>query len=240
MINVGTSGWQFDNWKGRFYKDGLPKREWLPVYAETFDTVEVNNTFYQLPDPETLERWREVTPPDFTFAIKASRYITHMKKLTDPTEPVQTLYRRLEPLGEQIGPILFQLPPNWHQNVERLEAFLETLSADHRHVFEFRDPTWFGPATMEALAAHDAAFCMYELGPTLSPLAHTTRLAYVRLHGRDPAYEGRYASEVLDTWAGRVRSWVSDGMDVYVYFNNTSGDGHAPFGAQRLLERVRS
>ncbi len=238
MTTVGTSGWQFDNWSGRFYDAGTPKESWLAAYAQTFSSVEVNNTFYQLPERSKLERWREATPPDFTFAIKANRYITHLKKLLDPVEPLATLYRHLEPLEDRIGPILFQLPPNWHRNAGRLEAFLDHLSAQHRHVFEFRDPTWFHPETIEALADHDAAFCTYDLGAKQSPVALTSDLAYVRLHGEETAYEGRYSEDALATWAGRVREWSREGRDVFVYFNNTSGDGHAPFDAQRLRHRL--
>jgi len=235
MVDVGTSGWQFDNWKGHFYTSGTPKADWLPVYADTFDSVEVNNTFYQRPDAEKLQRWRRQTPNSFTFSIKANRYITHLKKFIDPEEPLQTLYRSLEPLGDRMGPILFQCPPNWHQNVDRLENFLDQLSDHHRHAFEFRDSTWFHPATLDALTRHDAAFCIYELGAQRrSPIAETGQFVYVRLHGPETAYEGAYPEEALTAWARRVRDWSRDGYDVFVYFNNTSGEGHAPFDARRF------
>jgi uncharacterized protein YecE (DUF72 family) len=235
MIVVGTSGWQFDNWDGRFYASDTPKEDWLSVYATSFGSVEVNNTFYQRPDAEKLRRWREQTPDSFTFSIKANRYITHLKKFIDPEEPLQTLYRSLEPLGDRLGPILFQCPPNWHQNVDRLEAFLDELSEHHRHAFEFRDSTWFHPATLDALTRHDAAFCIYELGSKQrSPIAQTADFAYVRLHGPETAYEGAYSDEALTTWARRARDWSREGRDVFVYFNNTSGEGHAPFDARRF------
>jgi uncharacterized protein YecE (DUF72 family) len=235
---IGTSGWQHDPFAGRFYPDDLATSDRLSFYAETFDSVEVNNTFYQSPDEETLHAWRAQTPDDFTFAVKANQYITHFKKLKDPAEPVQNLYRNVEPLGDRLGPILFQCPPNWHQNLERLHAFLETLSSDYRHVFEFRDPTWLNEGTTEALAAHDAAFCIYDFGDRETLRTVTTDWAYVRLHGAGEKYRGRYADAALDDWAGTIADWRAEGRDVYVYFNNTAGEGHAPHDAQRLRDRV--
>lgn len=234
---IGTSGWQHDNWTG-VYPDDLTQSDWLAHYARTFTTVEVNNTFYQRPDAETLRTWRRQTPEDFTFAIKANQYITHFKKLKDPAEPVQNLYRSLEPLGDALGPILFQCPPNWHQNLDRLRQFLDTLSDEYRHVFEFRDPTWLNDGTADALAAHEAAFCIYDFGDRSTLRTVTADWVYVRLHGAGEAYRGRYSDEALDEWARQVREWTEEGRDVYVYFNNTAGQGHAPHDAQRLRKRL--
>lgn len=237
---IGTSGWQHDNWAGRFFPDGLPKTEWLSTYAETFATVEVNNTFYQSPEAETLRAWRRQTPDGFTFSVKANQYITHFKKLKDPADPVRNLYRTVEPLGDALGPILFQCPPNWHQNLDRLRAFLDVLDDEHRHVFEFRDPTWLNEGTYEALAAHDAAFCIYDFGDRQTLRTATTDWAYVRLHGAAEAYRGRYSDESLDRWARQIRAWTNEGLDVYVYFNDTAGAGHAPYDAARLEKRLLS
>jgi len=237
-VHVGTSGWQHDSFVGSFYPDDLAPDDRLAFYAETFDTVEVNNTFYQSPDADTLRAWRRQTPGDFTFAVKANQYITHFKKLKDPAEPVENLYRNVEPLGEALGPILFQCPPNWHQNLDRLHNFLETLDDAHRHVFEFRDPTWLNEGTTEALAAHDAAFCIYDYGDRETLRTVTTDRVYVRLHGAGEAYRGRYDDAALDDWAQQVRSWRDEGRDVYVYFNNTAGAGHAPRDARRLRARI--
>ena len=238
--HIGTSGWQHDPFAVRVYPDDLATEDRLSCYADTFGTVEVNNTFYQRPDEETLHAWREQTPDDFVFAVKANQYITHFKKLKDPEEPVQNLYRAVEPLGDQLGPILFQCPPNWHQNLERLHNFLEVLDDTHRHVFEFRDPTWLNEGTTEALAAHDAAFCVYDYGDRETLRTVTTDFVYVRLHGAGEPYRGRYADAALDDWADAIADWRDEGRDVYVYFNNTAGDGHAPHDARRLRERVRS
>jgi len=238
---IGTSGWQHNTFAGRFYSEDLPQDDWLSVYARTFNSVEVNNTFYQSPDPATLRAWRQQTPPDFTFAVKANQYITHFKKLKDPAEPVQKLYRNVEPLGEgrqRSPPILFQCPPNWHQNLDRLHNFLAVLDDDHRHVFEFRDPTWLNEGTYEALAAHDAAFCIYDFGDRSTHRTVTSDFVYVRLHGAGEAYRGRYSDAALDEWAEAIEEWQSDGRDVYVYFNNTAGQGHAPHDAQRLENRL--
>lgn len=237
-IRIGTSGWQHDNWAGPFYPADLPKTDWLAYYVDTFDSVEVNNTFYQSPEEETLRIWRRQTPPTFSFAVKANQYITHFKKLKDPAEPVQNLYRTLEPLGDKLGPILFQCPPNWHQNVDRLQHFLQNLSSDYRHVFEFRDPTWLNQETYEVLSAHNAAFCIYDFGDRSTHRLVTTDWVYVRLHGHGEAYHGRYPDEVLDDWARQLRDWAADGRDVYVFFNNTAGDGHAPRDANRLRARA--
>jgi len=237
-VHIGTSGWQHDPFVGRFYPDDLAQSDRLSFYAETFDTVEVNNTFYQSPAPDTLRSWRRQTPDDFTFAVKANQYITHFKKLKDPDEPVQNLYENVAPLGDQLGPLLFQCPPNWHQNLERLHNFLETLDDRHRHVFEFRDPTWLNAGTTEALAAHDAAFCIYDFGDQATHRTVTTDWVYVRLHGAGEKYRGRYADAALDDWADAIVDWRAEGLDVYVYFNNTAGTGHAPHDAQRLRERV--
>jgi len=237
--NIGTSGWQHDPFAERFYPDDGVQDDRLSFYADTFDTVEVNNTFYQSPDDDTLRAWRSQTPDGFTFTIKANQYITHFKKLKDPAEPVQNLYQNVKPLGDALGPILFQCPPNWHQNLERLHNFLETLDDEHRHVFEFRDPTWLNDGTTEALAAHDAAFCIYDFGDRTTHRTVTTDFVYVRLHGAGEAYRGRYGDDALDDWAAQIADWQSEGRDVYVYFNNTAGAGHAPHDAQRLQRRLR-
>ncbi|PQJ34914.1 hypothetical protein BSZ35_10180 [Salinibacter sp. 10B] len=237
QLHIGTSGWQHDAFAGRFYSDDLAQSDRLSFYADTFGSVEVNNTFYQSPDEETLHNWREQTPDDFTFVVKANQYITHFKKLKDPEEPIQNLYRNVEPLGDALGPILFQCPPNWHQNLERLHNFLAVLDDEHRHVFEFRDPTWLNEGTTEALAAHDAAFCIYDYGDRSTLRTVTTDFVYVRLHGAGEAYRGRYTDAALDEWADAVAEWRAEGRDVYVFFNNTAGEGHAPHDAQRLRAR---
>lgn len=237
-MHIGTSGWTYDHWQGPFYPDDLPKREWLAFYAERFRSVEINNSFYQLPAEETLADWRETVPEDFQFAFKANRYITHMKKLKDPEEPLHTLYERASVLGERLGPILFQLPPNWRFDADRLASFLEALSPDYRHVFELRDERWITPEALALLRQHEAAFCVYEFAGRHSPKEVTSDFVYVRLHGPlDEPYRGCYDAQTLAGWAGALSAWRRQGHDVFCYFDNDEA-GHAAENARALKEML--
>jgi uncharacterized protein YecE (DUF72 family) len=234
-IYIGTSGWQYDHWQEPFYPEDLPKSRFLEFYAEHFQTVEINNSFYQLPSAETLTHWREATPPEFRFSVKASRYITHMKKLKDPAEPVSNFLKRVELLADKLGPILFQLPPNWHFNRERLSSFLEVLPGDFKYTFELRDPSWLNPDAYELLATHNAAFCIYEFNGRLSPKEITADFIYIRLHGPDGPYQGRYDISVLAGWAGALSTWSSQGRQIYCYFDNDQA-GYAVQNALQLQQ----
>jgi uncharacterized protein YecE (DUF72 family) len=236
-VHIGTSGWHYEHWKGPFYDEDLAEEHFLEFYAGRFHTVEVNNTFYQLPARETLIGWRDSVPDSFVFAVKASRYITHMKKLTDPTEPVTGFLDRIKVLEGKLGPVLFQLPPHWNCDLERLERFLDILPRSYRYVFEFRDPSWFNSQVYEMLAEHGAAFCIYYLGGDPSPKQVTADLVYVRLHGPDGPYKGSYTTEMLAGWAGAFSTWSGQGKDIYCYFNNDPG-GNAPRDASRLLDMI--
>jgi len=236
-LRIGTSGWHYDHWRGPFYPDDMASDAYLPFYAERFGTVEVNNAFYQLPDERTLIDWRNTVPGGFLFAVKASRYITHMKKLKDPAGPVDAFLGRIGVLGDRLGPVLFQLPPRWRVDVERLEAFLEALPAGVRAVFEFRDASWFDDRVYQALDRHGAAFCIYDLAGTESPHVVTGDFAYVRLHGSGAAYEGAYTEQALGGWAGACSAWLRSGKDVYVYFDNDAG-GAAPNDALALMKML--
>lgn len=220
MLHVGTSGWHYDHWQGPFYPVGLPSKGWLAYYAEQLATVEVNNSFYQLPEAETLRNWRGGTPNGFLFSAKASRYITHMKKLKDPDEPVATFLGRMDELGDKLGPILFQLPPNWNLNLDRLYSFLDMLPSGYRFAFEFRDSSWFDERVYEMLAARNAAFCIYELNNRVSPRGVTADWVYVRLHGPQGAYAGKYDAKTLAGWMGAFSTWMRQGREVYCYFDN--------------------
>lgn len=220
MLEVGTSGWHYDHWQGPIYPEGLPIKEWLAYYAEQLTTVEVNNSFYQLPEAEILRNWRGGTPNGFLFSVKASRYITHMKKLKDSDEPVATLLGRMDELGDKLGPILFQLPPNWNLNLDRLHSFLDMLPGGYRFAFEFRDSSWFDERVYEMLAAREAAFCIYELNYRLSPREVTADWVYVRLHGPQGAYQGKYDANTLAGWMGAFSTWMRQGKEVYCYFDN--------------------
>jgi uncharacterized protein YecE (DUF72 family) len=237
VIHVGTSGWQYRDWRGAFYPPKLPQRAWLRFFSERFPTVEVNNSFYRLPEKKTLIRWRDAVPESFVFSVKASRYLTHMKKLKDPREPVERLFDRVSVLGTRLGPILFQLPPRWRSNPQRLEGLLEILPEDHRYAFEFRDTSWFDGEVYGLLAKHGAAFCVYDLGGRTSPEEVTADFAYVRLHGPDGPYRGRYGARRLTGWAGTFSAWLEEGLDVYCYFDNDEA-GYAAQDALRLRQML--
>jgi uncharacterized protein YecE (DUF72 family) len=234
-IYIGTSGWSYRSWRGTFYDASESPSDYLEFYARHFATVEVNNTFYRLPEIKTIKSWRDTVPADFIFAIKASQFITHMKRLRDPEQPLRQLFDRIEPLGDRLGPILFQCPPRWHKNVDRLETFLRQLSRDHRYAFEFRDPTWFDREVYDLLSQHDVALCVYDMGGKRSPMETTADIVYVRFHR--PAGEDTWAydRDALTELANDIGSWVDAGLSVYCYFNNDPG-GAAPRNAQELLE----
>jgi uncharacterized protein YecE (DUF72 family) len=232
-IHIGTSGWHYKHWIGTFYPAGTKPREQFKLYQQTFNTVEINNSFYRLPLPETFKSWRTNTPRNFLFVVKASRYITHQKKLTEPQETIRKFFKNVKFLKEKLGPILFQLPPSWKVNAARLKSFLITLPDKFRYVFEFRDPTWYTSEVLELLEEFNCAFCIYELGGHQSPLHVTADFVYVRLHGPGEKYQGSYSDEQLKNWAEQCRLWQHQGRDVFVYFDNDQL-GYAAFNAQSL------
>ncbi len=234
---IGTSGWHYRHWSGRFYPPDLRPADFLQYYAGRFRTVEINSAFYRLPSEATVAAWAAETPADFLFACKASRFITHMKKLKDPEAGLPAFLERMEALGEKLGPVLFQLPPNWRPNPERLAAFLDALPKDRRFVFELRDARWHRPDILRLLERHGAAFCLFELGGERSPLAVTADFVYVRLHGPGGPYEGSYDETDLADWAERIAGWRAEGLDVYCYFDNDE-KAYAPANARTLIDRV--
>ncbi len=233
MLYIGTSGWNYSHWREAFYPSGLNTADWLSFYARHFSTVEINATFYRLPNIETLDSWSDAVPADFRFAVKASRYITHLKKLNDPQSSIATFFERIDRLGDRLGPILFQLPPRWHVNVERLSAFLDSLPSGYRYAFEFRDRSWWDPAVTDLLAAHGAAFCVFDLDGQTSPYLETADFVYLRWHGADGPYRGGYSDAQLRSLAQCFQKWLADGRDVYAYFDNDAG-AQAPRDAARL------
>jgi uncharacterized protein YecE (DUF72 family) len=237
MIHIGTSGWHYKHWKGQFYPPGLQPKDYLNHYLGFFRTVEINNSFYRLPAYETFAAWRESVPEGFVFAVKASRYITHMKKLKDPQQSLGTFMQQVVALEEKLGPILFQLPPRWHCDPTRLRQFLEALPGGLLYTFEFRDHTWYNEAVYDLLRQHQAAFCLYDLEQHQSPVVVTAAFVYIRLHGPEGKYNGSYSDEYLETWAAAARSWEQEGRSVYIYFDNDIG-GHAVVDAQRLQSLV--
>ena len=220
-IRIGTSGYHYKDWVGRYYPAGTKANEMLAHYRHDFDTVELNNTFYQLPNESTFDNWRDSTPANFLYAVKGSRFITHMIKLKDAQRGLTNFMPRAERLGDKLGPILWQLPPGWKVNVERLEEFLSILPPQHRYTFELRNETWMTDQVLEVLRKYNAAFCIYELAGYHSPIEITADWIYIRLHGPTRfKYQGSYKDNQMEEWADRIRSWSRKMKAIYVYFDN--------------------
>ncbi len=237
-IYVGTSGWHYKHWLGLFYPEKIRAREMLAFYARQFNTVEINNSFYHLPLSSTFDSWRKSSPKDFLFAVKGNRFTTHMKKLKDPVTSTQKFFAGVERLGRKLGPILFQLPPRWKLNKERLRRFLAALPREHKYVFEFRDETWLVDEVYELLHKYNAAFCIHDLARMQTPLQVTAGFTYIRFHGPGAAsYQGSYSIQVLRMWADRICNWRRDLSAVYVYFNNDVS-GKAIENARTLKQMI--
>ncbi len=234
-IRIGTSGWHYDHWIGPFYPKGLPKDQWLEHYARHFDTVEINNTFYHLPRAQTMERWHDHVPAGFVYAVKASRYITHVKKLNDPEESIGRFFELAELLKRRLGPILYQLPPNLHKDLEKLDAFLKVLPKRNHAVFEFRHKSWYEQDTFDLLNRHGVALCVHDMGKAAPPRVVTGRMVYVRFHGTSGRYAGSYPDSMLREWADWMKAQTKDVAAIYAYFNNDIS-GHAIRNAETLRE----
>jgi uncharacterized protein YecE (DUF72 family) len=232
-LYIGTSGWIYPHWRGVFYPAGLPQRDWFAFYAGCFDTVEINNTFYRLPGEKAFAGWREQAPAGFLYALKVSRYITHMKKLQQVEEALQRFLERARLLQEHLGPLLYQLPPGWHCNLDRLESFLRLLPADLLHVFEFRHPSWYSSQALALLERYGAVLCTLSMPGVEVPLRVTGPALYLRLHGATTLYGSRYTRGELERWAGLVAEHRSAGRTAYVYFNNDAY-GYAVENAREL------
>ncbi|MCF3108314.1 DUF72 domain-containing protein [Niabella sp. CC-SYL272] len=232
-IYIGTSGWHYKHWKQVFYPDTVREPDQLAYYQSHFKTVEINNSFYHLPSPETFKAWRSAVAGDFVFSVKASRFFTHMKKLHVTKGDLQPFFKHVRQLKEKLGPVLFQLPPLWKVNPERLELLLQKLPRKYRYTFEFRNATWYDEQIYALLKKYHCAFCIYHLDKHLSPLMVTADFVYVRLHGPAGKYQGRYRTPVLKTWMKRCKEWQADGKDVYVYFDNDQ-EGYAVANARTL------
>lgn len=235
-VRVGCSGWQYRHWRGDFYPSDLHSSRWLEFYASRFDTVEINNSFYRLPEASVFASWRRRVPPRFVFAVKASRYLTHMKKLKDPAEPLKRFFSRAQQLGPKLGPVLYQLPPRWPVNVDRLRTFLEHLPPRRQHAIEFREPSWYCDEVFALLEQHRVALCLHDMPGSASRRLAVGPFVYVRFHGVT-RYGGRYDDETLESWAEWLAPRAREGMRVYAYFNNDAG-GHAPRDAVRLREAI--
>lgn len=223
-VHIGTSGWHYKHWLDVFYPPGTKPAQMFEHYARHFDTVEINNSFYHLPSAKTFDNWRDSSPPGFLFAVKASRFITHMKKLKDPKPSSEKFFDVADRLGKKLGPVLFQLPPRWKVNTERFAEFLESLPVGHKYVFEFRDETWFVPEIYALLRQHKAAFCIHDFSDMKVPQEITAPFTYIRFHGPATAkYFGSYSTAELRAWAERIADWRRRLRAIYLYFNNDPG-----------------
>jgi uncharacterized protein YecE (DUF72 family) len=232
-VFIGTSGWNYDHWKGAFYPDNLPKARWLQRYAEIFSTVEVNATFYRTMRASTFEKWSQGTPDGFLWAVKASRYITHIKRLADVKGSLETFLKSLEPLKDKLGPILFQLPPSLSFDKGLFDAFSSLLPADRRYTIEARHASWSREIALRSLKDHGIAWCISDTAGRYVYLeALTSTFTYIRLHGSTKLYASCYSEQELQAWAAKIRSF---GVDAYIYFDNDFM-GYAPMNAMRLHE----
>ncbi len=237
VIHIGTSGWVYPHWRGIFYPQDLPQPAWFDFFAHHFDTVEINNTFYRLPGAGTSAAWSKQAPPGFRYSVKANRYLTHLKKLKPPADGLDRFFSRARRLGTSLGPILWQLPPGWHANPDRLRDHAGRLPHELTHVFEFRDPDWFQGRVRRTLELHQLTFGIYDMVGHECPLWVTSPTVYLRFHGPAVEYGGQYGEGRLGVWIDRIRSWSSEGLDVYAYFNNDLG-GFAVEDALRLRRMV--
>jgi len=230
-VRIGTSGWNYEHWRGDYYPEDLPQRDWFSHYARHFSTVEINNTFYHQPDHGTFDDWRGQAPEGFVYSVKANRYLTHLKHLKDAEKPLRHFLSGVRRLGEHGGPILYQLPPHWNRHLERLEKFLKILPQDLEHVFEFRNRDWLSEPTYELLGHYGASLCVHDL-LRRHPRRATGRVVYVRFHGSGKKYGDRYPKRSLRSWASWIQEIAAD-RDVDAYFNNDKR-AHAITDAGRL------
>ena len=237
-VHVGCSGWVYPHWRELFYPKGVPQRSWLSHYAEHFDTVEINSTFYRLASPSAVEGWVEQSPDGFIFAVKASRYLTHVKRLSGLEDGVRRFYERLEALTrtEKFGPVLWQLPENFHRDDDRLAGALASLPAG-RHAFEFRHASWFVDDVYALLGEHGVALVIGD-DPSRPFQSHemTADWTYIRFHRGNRGRGGNYSASEIDTWAQRIARWRRR-VEVYAFYNN-DWEGYAIRNAKRLLEQL--
>jgi len=236
-IRIGTSGWYYDHWKELFYPGGLTKSKWFEYYAQYFDTVEINNTFYHLPKEQTLRRWHEIAPKDFLYAVKANRYITHIKRLKDSAEPLGRFFERVGLLKSRLGPILYQLPPSLQKDLGLLEAFIKLLPKRKTAVFEFRHKSWYSDDTFNLLNKSGVSFCIHDMPGKESPRIVTGEVIYVRFHGTTGRYSGSYPKSQLQNWSKWLKDQAKKVSAIYAYFNNDA-HGHAIKNAKQLKEHM--
>ena len=235
-IWIGTSGWTYDGWRGPFYPADLPKKDWLDWYATQFLSAEVNSSFYRTPSLEAVAAWRKATPRDFSFAWKASKFITHWKRLNPETcqNSLDLMVTRLKALKEKAGPVLFQLPPQFEADCDRLAQFLKMLPRRYLYAFEFRHPSWYLPQVLDVLSKHNASLCLSDHYHAPAPWIATAEHVYIRGHGPGGRYKDNYPEQTLREWARHIRKWRRQGRSVFAFFDNDQKSA-APADARRLM-----
>ena len=233
---IGTSGWTYKGWRGSFYPSDVPAKRWLSWYAEHFTTAEINSSFYRTPSLEAVRAWRKATPDEFVFAWKASKFITHWKRLTDKCRnSLELMETRLKALEPKVGPILFQLPPQFGPDHDRLAGFLKLLRKKRFYAFEFRNPSWYEPRILSLLRDHNCALCISDHHDAPAPWEVTASTVYVRGHGPSGEYKDRYTQKTLEHWASAFSQWQRKRLKVYCYFDNDQKSA-APKDARKLIE----
>jgi uncharacterized protein YecE (DUF72 family) len=239
-VRIGTSGWVYKHWRERFYPPELRQNAWFDYFARHLDTVEINNSFYRLPTENAMLGWRRQAPAGFVYAVKASRYLTHMKKLKDPEEPIDNVVNRARVLGPHLGPLLYQLPPHWPYNGERFQHFLAALPRDLQHAVEFRELSWCNDEARGLLERYGVASCLHDMQGWPCSRWVTARFVFVRYHGPTQIkYAGSYDDDRLWKDAEQYADWARQGLDVYAYFNNDQA-AYAVYNAMRLRDMVAS
>jgi uncharacterized protein YecE (DUF72 family) len=239
-VLIGTSGWHYESWRGPFFPNGLPAKSRLQYYASQFESCELNGVFYRTPTPDAVRSWNDQTGADFVFSWKASKFITHWKRLkASSVNSLELLEDRLALLGGKAGPILFQLPPNFSADADRLAAFLKLLSTGRRYAFEFRHPSWYAPPIMRLLARQGVSLCISDHHDAPAPWKRTADFVYIRGHGPGGRYHGHYSAATLKAWASRIKSWKAQGCDVFVFFDNDQRSA-APLDALKLKQLLRA
>ena len=237
QIRIGTSGWVYRHWQGLFYPANLPQKQWFAYYARSFDTVEINSTFYHLHNASVFEHWQQQAPDGFLYSIKASRIITHNQRLEGCQDTLETFLSRASLLGETLGPVLFQLPPSFSLDLSRFESFLALLPQGFSYAMEFRNPTWLTEEVFALLERFGVALCIHDMPPLQVPLRITAKFIYLRFHG-DVDHAGDYPLETLAAWVERIQTWQRNGLAVFAYFNNDTG-GMAVRNAHTLKQLLR-
>ncbi len=235
-IRIGTSGWYYEHWKELFYPTVLPKSKWFEYYSQHFDTVEINNTFYHQPKEQSIQRWQKIAPEGFLYAVKANRFITHIKKLKDTSDSLQRFFDGINLLKRKLGPVLYQLPPSLHIDLDRLEAFIKLLPKRKTAIFEFRHKSWYCEKTYKLLRKYSAGFCIHDMPEKESPKIVTSDIIYIRFHGTTDRYSGSYPKSQLQNWAKWIKEQSHKVSNIYIYFNNDA-HGHAIKNAKQLKEQ---